>query len=50
VVDENTRSVTKIQYQQVRQVKGNNLSTDAAIAIAIGVAAVLGIIIALTWK
>ena len=37
VVDEKTNAATKIFYSQVKQVKGNNLSTAAEIAIGVGV-------------
>jgi hypothetical protein len=37
VVDTKTGSATTVTYAQVKQVKGNNLSTGAAIAIGIGI-------------
>lgn len=37
VVDDKTGSATTLPYSQVRHVKGNNLSTGAAIAIGIGI-------------
>jgi hypothetical protein len=44
VTDAKTGTVTKVTYPQVRQVKGNNLSTGAKIAIGLGIlAAVLAI-------
>lgn len=38
VVDAKTGAATKIEYPQVRKVKGNNLSTGAQIALGIAVA------------
>ena len=44
VVDEKTSAATEIPYPNARQVKGNNLSTGAKIAIGLGIlAAVLAI-------
>lgn len=37
VVDEKTRATATVAYSQVKQVKGNNLSTAAKIAIGVGV-------------
>jgi len=37
VVDAKTGSATTVFYSHVKQVKGNNLSTGAAIAIGIGI-------------
>jgi hypothetical protein len=37
VVDEKTRATSTVTYSQVQQVKGNNLSTAAKIAIGVGV-------------
>lgn len=49
VVNEKNNAVIEIQYSKARQIKGNNLSTGAAIAIGVGLAVLLGIIVALTW-
>ena len=44
VVDEKTSAPTEIPYPNARQVKGNNLSTGAKVAIGLGIlAAVLAI-------
>jgi hypothetical protein len=45
VVDAKTGAATTVAYPQVKQVKGNNLSTGVKIAIGAGV--VLGILVAL---
>lgn len=37
VVDDKTGAATAVPYPQVRKVKGNNLSTGAQIAIAVGI-------------
>jgi len=37
VVDEKTRATSTVTYSQVKQVKGNNLSRAAKIAIGVGV-------------
>lgn len=37
VVDEKTNATSTVTYAQVKQVKGNNLSTAAEIAIGVGV-------------
>jgi len=47
VVDEKTGSATTLAYSQVKQVKGNNLSTGAAIAIGIGIG--IGIVFLLAF-
>ncbi len=47
VTDAGTGAVTVVPFQQVKQVKGNNLSTGAKIAIGVGVAVALLIVIAL---
>ena len=47
VVDHKTGSATTVTYAQVKQVKGNNLSTGAAIAIGIGIG--VGIIVLLAF-
>jgi hypothetical protein len=39
VVDKNTGAATRVTYGQVQQVKGNNLSTGAKIAIGLGILA-----------
>jgi preprotein translocase subunit SecF len=36
VVDEKTNATSKVSYSQVKQVKGNNLSTAAEIALGVG--------------
>ncbi len=46
VVDAKTGAATHVTYAQVKQVKGNNLSTGAKIAIGLGVlAAILAILL-----
>ena len=45
VVDSKTGEATSVTYPQVKQVKGNNLSTGAKIAISIGIA--VGLIVLL---
>ena len=45
VVDAKTGAATTVTYPQVKQVKGNNLSTGAKIAISIGIA--VGLIVLL---
>ena len=37
IVDEKTNTTSTVSYPQVKQVKGNNLSTAAEIAIGVGV-------------
>jgi hypothetical protein len=37
LVDEKTGALTEIAYPQVKQVKGNNLSTGAKVAIGVGI-------------
>ena len=37
IVDEKTSATSRVTYAQVKQVKGNNLSTAAEIAIGVGV-------------
>ena len=37
VVDDKSGSASTVPYPQVKQVKGNNLSTGAAIAIGVGI-------------
>jgi len=39
VVDKKTGAATRVTYGQVQQVKGNNLSTGAKIAIGLGILA-----------
>lgn len=39
VIDAKTGAATKVLYPQVRQVKGNNLSTGAKVAIGLGILA-----------
>lgn len=41
VIDDRTSAAITVAYPQVKQVKGNNLSTGAKIAIGIGVVALL---------
>ena len=48
VVDDKSGSVTTITYTQVKQVKGNNLSTGAKIAIGVGVFLAVILILTLT--
>ena len=48
IVDEKTRASSTVTYSQVKQVKGNNVSTAAKIAIGVGVI-LLPIIIALIF-
>ena len=45
VVDAKTGTATRVPYPQVRQVKGNNLSTGAKIAIGLGVAVAVLVIL-----
>lgn len=47
IVDAKTGAATTVTYQQVKQVKGNNLSTGAKIAIWLGIAAGVLLFIAL---
>jgi hypothetical protein len=47
VVDDKTGSAITVTYPQVKQVKGNNLSTGAAIAIGIGIG--IGIVFLLAY-
>jgi hypothetical protein len=37
IVDEKTSAISRVPYSQVQQVKGNNLSTAAKIAIGVGI-------------
>lgn len=46
VVDDKTGSSTTVTYPQVKQVKGNNLSTGAKLAIGVGIAAIVLLILA----
>jgi hypothetical protein len=48
VVDNKTGAATTVPYPQVRQVKGNNLSTGAKIAITIGVILALAALLAIS--
>lgn len=50
IVNESDNSTSKIAYPQVKQVKGNNLSAEAKIAIGVGIFATLLVIAALTSK
>ena len=47
IVDDNTGAATNVAYPQVKQVKGNNLSTGAKIAI--GVVAVIAFCTLFAW-
>jgi hypothetical protein len=46
VVDAKTGAATKVAYPQVKQVKGNNLSKGAQIAIAVGIMLAVGLVLA----
>ena len=46
LIDARTGAATAVPYPQVKQVKGNNLSTDAKITIGIGLAVLVIFIIA----
>ena len=48
VVNENAVTPTEIPYSQIRQVKGNNLSTGAKIAIGVAIAVVVIFILSRT--
>ena len=48
IIDDKTGSATTVTYPQVKQVKGNNLSTAAKIAIGIGIVVAVFFIIGLT--
>lgn len=48
IVDDKTGTTTTIAYSQVKQVKGNNLSSGAKIAIGVGIAVGVLVIIGLT--
>lgn len=48
VVDDKTGSATTVTYPQVKQVKGNNLSTGAKIAITIGI--ILAVAVIIGWR
>ena len=45
LVSENTGATTEIAYPQVKQVKGHNLSTNSKVAIGVGVAFVILLIV-----
>lgn len=47
VVDEKSGAATTISYPQVKQVKGNNLSEGAKLAITVGVALGLAVLLAI---
>ena len=47
VTDAKTGTVTVVPYPQVKQVKGNNLSTGARIAIGVGLAAAILLVVVL---
>lgn len=47
VMNENTGTSSEVPYPQVKQVKGNNLSTGIRIAIAFGVLIAIAVVIAL---
>jgi hypothetical protein len=46
VIDARTGAATVVPYPQVTQVKGNNLSTDAKLAIGLGIAFLIAFMIA----
>ena len=48
LVDDKTGSATTVTYRQVKQVKGNNLSTGAKIAIGIGIVLAVFFILGVT--
>ena len=48
VTNQQTGMATKVAYPQVKSVQGNNLSTGAKIAIGVGIAA--AVIILIFWK
>ena len=48
VTDPKTGAATAVAYPQVRSVRGNNLSTGAKIAIGVGVAA--AVVLLILWK
>ena len=48
VIDDSTGAATSVAYPQVKQVKGNNLSTGAKIAIGVGIALAVFLIIGMT--
>ncbi len=50
VTDAKTGAATTVAYPQVGQVKGQNLSTGAKIAIGVGIAVAVLVIIALSQK
>ena len=45
VVDKKTGAANTVAYQQVKQIKGQNLSTGAQVAIGFGVAAALTVLV-----
>jgi hypothetical protein len=45
VVDSKTGATTEVPYPQVKQVKGNNLSTGAKVAIGVGIGIVILLLI-----
>jgi len=49
VVDDKTGSLTAVTYPQVKQVKGNNLSDGAKIAIAVGIFFAVVLITSSIW-
>jgi hypothetical protein len=48
IVDDKTGTATQVTYPQVKKVKGNNLSTGAKIAIAIGVIIAISVLFAIS--
>jgi hypothetical protein len=48
ITDLKTGAATTVAYPQVKSVKGNNLSTGAKIAIGVGIAA--AVILIILWK
>ena len=45
VVEDNTNTPTEVPYPQTKQVKGNNLSTGAKIAIGIGIGVAIFLVV-----
>lgn len=50
VVNEKSGEATEVPYPQTKQVKGNNLSTGAKIAIGVGILVVVVVILALATR
>lgn len=49
VIDLKSEVATDVAYPQVRQIKGNNLSTGAKIAIGVGIGAGVTLLIFFIW-